>query len=129
MAAVRYVGGIVGLGRDVSDCRSLPQSLPETEYSGAIAGFADGSVTGNLYAGCEIGAVNGMSFAGQAEPVSYEQLLAESGGSVLLSSVTVQFVTEDDRLADATSGRRPRCPMARRSRISLRKAASRRDRT
>ena len=95
MAAVRYVGGIVGLGRDVSDCRSLPQSLPETEYSGAIAGFADGSVTGNLYAGCEIGAVNGMSFAGQAEPVSYEQLLAESGGSVLLSSVTVQFVTED----------------------------------
>ncbi len=93
--AASYVGGIAGLGHDLFDCRSLPQSLPEAEYCGAIAGDADGQVAGNLYAESTVGAVNGMSFTGQAEPVPYETLLAESGGSTLLGSVTVQFVSED----------------------------------
>lgn len=71
-----YVGGIVGKGSDVSGCVSMVRLANDGAYTGFIAGrLNDGAVfEGNVFVG-DGGAVDGISYAGKAEPVAYETLL------------------------------------------------------
>lgn len=72
-----YVGGIAGYGKTISDCRSLV-TVDGGAYTGAIAGDADedGSVTGCLFTHETLGAIDGISYAGKAEPAAFDVLCA-----------------------------------------------------
>ena len=72
-----YVGGIAGYGKTISDCRSLV-TVDGGAYTGAIAGDVDedGSVTGCLFTHETLGAIDGISYAGKAEPAAFDALCA-----------------------------------------------------
>ena len=72
-----YVGGIAGYGKTLSDCRSLV-TVDGGAYTGAIAGDVDedGSVTGCLFTHETLGAIDGISYAGKAEPTAFDALCA-----------------------------------------------------
>ena len=71
-----YVGGIAGYGKTLSDCRSLV-TVDGGAYTGAIAGDVDedGSVTGCLFTHETLGAIDGISYAGKAEPAAFRRSL------------------------------------------------------
>ena len=72
-----YVGGIAGYGKTISDCRSLV-IVDGGAYTGAIAGDVDkdGSVTGCLFTHETLGAIDGVSYSGKAEPAAFDVLCA-----------------------------------------------------
>ena len=72
-----YVGGIAGYGKTLSDCRSLV-TVDGGAYTGAIAGDVDedGSVTSCLFTHETLGAIDGISYAGKAEPAAFDVLCA-----------------------------------------------------
>lgn len=78
-----YVGGIVGYGTQVSGCVSMVGIDDLTACSGAIAGWADmtaeDAVSENIYVHESIGAVDGISYMGRANAVSYEELMEQEG--------------------------------------------------
>ena len=94
-----YVGGIAGLGHALEDCLSLPSFAGSCEFQGAVAGDADGPVSGNLYCDSPVGGVNGFSFAEEALPVSYEALREKSGGAPVFETVTVTFLRDGEPAA------------------------------
>ena len=72
-----YVGGIAGYGKTLSDCRSLV-TVDGGAYTGAIAGDVDedGSVANCLFTHETLGAIDGISYAGKAEPAAFDVLCA-----------------------------------------------------
>lgn len=92
------VGGIAGSGRIVSDCRSMVTPTAD-EKLGAILGFREenGELTDNLYTplGKDPGAVDGISYDGQAQPMALEDFLALEGLPEAFLQVSVRFVFED----------------------------------
>ena len=94
-----YVGGIAGYGTRISNCKTLVGM--ETQVSacgGAIAGWADmtveDNVTGNSFVHESLGAVDGISYSGKAEPVSYESLLKTEGLPEAFSQLKLTFVAD-----------------------------------
>lgn len=95
-----YVGGIAGSATIVSDCRSMVKLGSGTEFLGAILGSAEeprldaeDPISGNLYFSVEkdLGGIDGISYAGQAEPVTREAFLALEELPQMFRSVTVRF--------------------------------------
>ena len=93
-----YMGGIAGQGHDIISCLSIPSFMGKAAFIGAVAGDTDdsGVYNGNYYAGSAEGAVNGFSFTGKAEEISYDELLKKSGESELFKSVVVMFMGENE---------------------------------
>jgi ABC-type transporter Mla subunit MlaD len=96
----RYVGGIAGSGGKISDCRALPHIEDATEYKGSIAGYADSTIAGNYYAESSLGGIDGFSFAGQAEEISYDAMLALNDIPDLFRSITITFLAEGETVAE-----------------------------
>ena len=71
-----YVGGIAGLGSAITDCRTLVEALEPGPRFGAIAGQVeeDAQLSGNQFVHRLLAGVDGVSYAGKAEPVSYDEL-------------------------------------------------------
>ena len=90
----RYVGGIAGLGADLLGCRAWPHIARAAEYAGAVAGWSEGTVQGNLYVDSRPDGVDGVSRIGQAEPVSESAFLALGGLPASFGTVTLRFVVE-----------------------------------
>ncbi|MBQ4426031.1 MAG: methyl-accepting chemotaxis protein [Lachnospiraceae bacterium] len=95
-----YTGGIAGLGHDIRGCLVLPHFESGTEYQGAVAGDADGELLNNFYAESAAGGVNGFSFRGQCEPVSFEELLEKGSGSTLFADVILRFEAEGELIEE-----------------------------
>ena len=94
LSGTRYVGGIAGLAEDqLSGCRSLVR-MEETAYSGAIAGETRGTLTDNCFVSDTLGGVDGISYTGQAEPVTYGDLL-DLGAPAEFSSFILTFMADD----------------------------------
>lgn len=90
-----YVGGIAGEGLTVTGCRSMVQ-LTGSEKTGAVLGMRgertgflkdntddsektdEETVTGNYYftVGSDIGAIDGVSYADTAQPLSHDDFVA-----------------------------------------------------
>lgn len=97
------VGGITGEATTISDCRSIT-FLTATEKKGGIAGFADSreEISGNFYMpiNADIGAIDGISYDGCAQPLSPESFLALEDLKSVFRTVAVTF-----RFDDATEKR------------------------
>lgn len=71
-----YVGGVAGYGDTILNCRALVVLDEATEYLGAVAGDVDpaGRLQGNLFVQETVAGVDGVSYAGKAEPVDFADL-------------------------------------------------------
>ena len=96
-----YVGGIAGYGREIYQCVSLV-SVEESEgYTGSVSGDwdrEDGVLKGNRFVEGQLAGVDGISYAGQAEPVAYADLIQETGVPEDFLSLTVTYMVEDKPL-------------------------------
>lgn len=105
----RYVGGIAGSGSTITDCRSMVLADGE-EWVGAIAGGLESSSflagllqdseseqSGNYFVSETLGGIDGVSYAGQAEPLSFDDFAAlavEENLPETFSTVALTFVAD-----------------------------------
>lgn len=80
LSGTDYVGGIAGLGTTITNSHALVEITESSAFTGAIAGRlqGDGELAENTYVHKRLAAVDGISYAGQAEPVQYDELLSDS---------------------------------------------------
>ena len=88
----RYVGGIAGKAEVLSGCCSISDVKGE-ESVGAVCGDSDkrDNIRSNLFTDNGIGGIDGISYSGIAEPVTYEKLAAMNGIPKRFISFTVTF--------------------------------------
>ena len=93
------VGGIAGYGTVITGCGSLV-GIDDTTVAccGAIAGWADitkpENVSGNRYVHETLGAVDGISYSGQAEKMSYDSFLRMQGLPAQFSRLELSFAAD-----------------------------------
>ncbi len=97
ITGTRYVGGIAGSGKLLSECTSAV-TLQGGEYVGSVAGFAEelSSVTKCGYLDAGIGGIDGISYAGIAEPFNHGTLLTRSYSESLFSEFNILFAVKDE---------------------------------
>src|SRR5699024_4699126 len=77
-----YIGGVLGAGESsavVSDCRTLVEIPEGGRCLGAVSGTETGSFSGNQYVSDTLAGLGRISYAGQAEPISFDELRAVTG--------------------------------------------------
>lgn len=108
----RCVGGIAGSGYTLTDCRAMVE-VTGTEQVGAIAGSllaedslsntvnrlqdSESTVQGNLFVSDTLGGIDGVSYTGQAEPVTFADFSAraqQEGLPDTFSRITLTFVAD-----------------------------------
>lgn len=96
----KYVGGIVGSDEKesaslrVEGCRSLVDITDSVQYAGAVAGFERGTFSDNRFVSDTLAGIDRVSYRGEAEPVSYEELLAGDGVPQEFRRFTLNFVAD-----------------------------------
>ena len=91
-----YVGGVAGLGATLVNCHTLVTIDEGSAYLGAVAGDVDsgGTVSGNTFTSEGLGALDGISYAGRAEPVTFDSLCSTAGAPELFSRLELTFVAD-----------------------------------
>lgn len=83
ISGARYVGGIAGYGVTLRDNLAMVTAAEATQYVGAIAGrvknIDSSQVSGNYYYSDDMYGIDGVSYEGIAESVSYEKLIQMDG--------------------------------------------------
>lgn len=93
-----YTGGIAGTAETVSDCAAIVELLSDGEFRGAILGSGkDAVLTENYYlsVGSDPGAVDGISYAGFAQPLDQEAFFALERLPQELHLVSLRFLLPD----------------------------------
>ncbi len=94
-----YVGGILGTGNILFDSRSMVM-VEGREKVGHIMGYGkiNADITGNAYfvVNKDLGAVDGISYQGIAQPLSREEFFSEEELSELFLSVQITFVRQTE---------------------------------
>lgn len=91
-----YVGGVAGLGATLVNCHTLVTIDEGSAYLGDVAGDvdSDGTVSGNTFTSESLGALDGISYAGKAEPVDFDTLCSTEGVPELFSQLELTFVAD-----------------------------------
>ncbi len=77
LSGTEYVGGIAGWGSRMTGCRAITTILDGTEHIGSVAGDADlenGGIGDNWFLDIGPAGIDGVSYTGIAEPVSFDEL-------------------------------------------------------
>lgn len=95
-----YVGGIAGYGSTLKNCHTLITLQEGSAYVGTVAGSVDpeGTVTGNTFTQEDLGAIDGISYAGQAEPVTFGALCA-AGAPETFAQLELTFQADGKEVA------------------------------
>ena len=67
-----WLGGVAGLGQDITDCRTMVRADSAGEYQGAIAGQAEGTLTGNRYLMEDLAGLDGVDYAETAQGLDFD---------------------------------------------------------
>lgn len=111
LSGKKYVGGIVGSGvaeksdgsaSTVTDCWSLVDITGCQQYEGAVSGADTGTFTDNYFVSDTLAGINRQSFAGRAEPVSFDTLAAAEGMPGGMTAFTLSFVSDGKVLTSRT---------------------------
>ena len=91
-----YVGGVAGLGATLVNCHTLVTIDEGDACLGAVAGDVDssGTVSGNTFTSESLGALDGISYAGRAEPVTFDALCGTEGVPELFSRLELTFAAD-----------------------------------
>ncbi|MDD6488954.1 MAG: GLUG motif-containing protein [Clostridia bacterium] len=101
------IGGIIGSGKSndlissdciIKDCRSIVKIDSGKQFLGAISGSDKGTFKNNLFVSDDLCGINGLSYSGKAEPVSYKDLIQLSGVPDEFKSFTVKFTSDGETL-------------------------------
>lgn len=105
----QYVGGIAGSGKKIKDCYVMVLIGEEAVHKGAIAGWipteederADyyEDINGNYFVSSTLDGIDSISYAGIAQPVTYEEILETVGLPVEFRHLKLTFVA-DERVVD-----------------------------
>ena len=96
-----YIGGIAGWGTDMLGNYSMVSfENMGGEWRGTVAGAADeeGLVEGNFYVEEGLGAVDGITYEGQAQGLTYEEFRNLEQMPEEFGRLTVEFLVEDQVL-------------------------------
>ena len=90
------MGGVAGLGATLVNCHTLVTIDEGSAYLGAVAGEvdSDGTISGNTFTSENLGALDGISYAGRAEPVDFDALCSTEGVPELFSQLELTFVAD-----------------------------------
>ena len=102
LSGASYIGGIAGWADRLQNCAAIVTVDEGTECVGAIAGDADlekGELSGNRFVDTGTAGIDGVSYAGIAEPVDFETLRAVAGIPTEFVSFTLTLVAEDETVA------------------------------
>ncbi len=101
----RYVGGIAGAGTKIQNCHAMVLIDGEAVRKGAIAGWLETEederigfsedINGNFFVGGTLRGIDDVSYAGIAEPVTYEELLAVEGIPLQYRHLQLTFIAND----------------------------------
>lgn len=96
-----YVGGVAGWTGRLRDCRAIATILEGTEYLGAVAGWAEegGVLSGNRFVDTGWAGVDGVSYAGRAEPVPFEELAALPDAPAEFTAFTLTLTADGETAA------------------------------
>ncbi|WP_317853878.1 hypothetical protein [Chakrabartyella piscis] len=86
------VGGIVGYGLEVYGCYSLSSAVASDGSVGGIAGGIDSEdsvLQANYFVSDVLGGVDGLSYQGKAEPITYQALLEVEGLPSVFGSLSI----------------------------------------
>lgn len=97
-----YVGGICGKGYTVKESISVCDIESDGERIGSVAGYLEeeGTAAGNRFVSDELHGIDNISYAGTADKVSYEDIMAIEGIPNGFNRVTITFETEDEVLTE-----------------------------
>lgn len=101
----RYIGGIAGSGTKIQNCHAMVLIDSDAVRKGAIAGWLeteederigfDEDISGNFFVGGTLRGIDDVSYAGIAEPVTYEELLATEGVPLQYRHLQLTFIAND----------------------------------
>ena len=92
-----YIGGIAGFGATIKDCMTMVTIDSEGECLGAVAGaYEDGEIENNYFVKDRYDGIDNISYAGVAEPISYEAIMEMKGVPAGFHQVTVTFISEGE---------------------------------
>ncbi len=92
-----HVGGISGLGMDTLENTAMTGIISQTqEMAGNILGEADedARISGNRFVSNGIAAVSGLTYADQAQMITYQELMESEGTPDAFESFTVRFLAD-----------------------------------
>lgn len=101
LAGGSYIGGITGESVDIFDCVAMPTVTDHTNFTGAVTGYADddGKLRRNIFVSNSLAGIDRISKKGEAEPVSYGELMSMEGIPSDFSSMKVSFIVDDKVVA------------------------------
>ncbi len=96
LSGEKHTGGVAGLGSTLTGCHTLVEIEDGVSYLGAIAGEVeeDGTVSGNTFTSETLAALDGISYAGKAEPVDFAALCATPGAPEEFGRLELRFVAD-----------------------------------
>ncbi len=95
-----WLGGVAGLGSTLTDCRAMVRAQGDGEYRGAIAGQADGALTGNRYLLEELAGLDGVDVTGQAQGMDFDGFSRLSGIPEDFLTFSYRFVADGKTVAE-----------------------------
>lgn len=100
LSGAAYIGGIAGEGGIITDCLAISDITEFTEKIGALAGYVDfdkenAEISGNYFVDRGVAAIDRVSYAGIAEPMSYAEFAARVGS---FADITIEFKADGETL-------------------------------
>ena len=101
----KYVGGVVGSGvtdassgesSEVRNCYTMVYINRYTQYAGAISGYNAGSFSENMFVSDDLAGIDRVSYAGKAEPISYDDLIKRRVLPTGFYGFTLEFVIDGE---------------------------------
>lgn len=99
-----YVGGIAGFGTNISGCNTLVNLNGSGNCVGTIAGELDenGSASDNFFVHETEAGIDGISYQGKAEGMTYDDFMARGGIPAEFSSFAVTFTANGEIVKSIT---------------------------
>lgn len=95
-----WLGGIAGLGQDISGCRSMVQADSQGEYLGAIVGQAEGDLSDNFYLFEDLAGLDSVDRAGLAQGLDFDAFSQLSGIPEDFLTFSYQFKVDGKIVAE-----------------------------
>ena len=91
-----YVGGGVGYGVYLTNCLTYVEITEGVEFVGAVAGCIEtgGTASGNYFVSDELSGIDGISYVGIAEPMTYDAMATNVNVPEDFSTLSISFVAD-----------------------------------
>ena len=94
MNGTGFIGGIAGSGGRITDCKAFSYIDKGNQNIGSVSGGADTVVSGCYFVENGLGGIDGVSYKGKAEPVSYDEMLKHENIPDIFRKITVTFMKD-----------------------------------